>query len=75
LNFGWLAKETGYKSLFTKGIKDCQFFSNTNPIFQVYNQQFRYNLGINNNNTLDEEVIGIGNKKNTFKLLIDWANC
>jgi hypothetical protein len=40
----------------------------------VYNQQFRYNLGINTNNTLDEEKIGVGNKKNTFKLLIDWAN-
>ena len=74
VNFGWLLKVAGYKSFFTKGIKDCQFFSNTNPIFQVYNQQFRYNLGININNTLDEEVIGIGNKKNTFKLLINWAN-
>jgi len=73
LNFGWLAKETGYKSLFTKGIEGCQYFPNSNPIFQVYNQQFRYNLGINVNNTLDEEVIGIGNKREPFRLLIQWA--
>lgn len=74
LNFGWLSKETGYKSLFTKGIEGCRYFPNTNPIFQVYNQQFRYNLGINANNTLNEERIGIGNKRNSLKLLVDWAN-
>lgn len=74
VNFGWLVKEPGYKSLFTKGIDGCQYFPNSNPIFQVYNQQFRYNLGINKNNTLDIEIIGIGNKKNPFDKIIEWAN-
>ena len=73
INFGWLTKEPGYKSLFTKGIEGCQYFPNHNPIFQVYNQQFRYNLGINKNNTLDVEIIGNSNKKNPFVKIIDWA--
>jgi hypothetical protein len=74
VNFGWLTKEPGYKSLFTSGIDGCQYFPNSNPIFQVYNQQFRYNLGINRNNTLDIEILGIGNKKNPFDKIIEWAN-
>lgn len=73
INFGWLTKEPGYKSLFTKGIDGCQYFPNHNPIFQVYNQQFRYNLGINKNNTLDVEIIGNSNKKNPFDKIIDWS--
>ena len=74
VNFGWLTKEPGYKSLYTEGIDGCQYFPNSNPIFQVYNQQFRYNLGINRNNTLDIEILGIGNKKNPFDKIIEWAN-
>ncbi len=74
VNFGWLTKEPGYKSVYTKGIDGCQYFPNSNPIFQVYNQQFRYNLGINRNNTLDIEILGIGNKKNPFDKIIEWAN-
>jgi hypothetical protein len=74
VNFGWLTKEPGYKSLFTSGIDGCQYFPNSNPIFQVYNQQFRYNLGINRNNTLDIEILGIGNKKNPFDKITEWAN-
>ncbi|MDN5350523.1 MAG: hypothetical protein PWQ54_1919, partial [Bacteroidales bacterium] len=73
-NFGWLAKETGYKSLFTNGIEGCQYFQTSNPIFQVYNQQFRYNLGINKNNTLDIEIIGGNKKRNPFDLIINWAS-
>lgn len=73
-NIGWLAKESGYKSYFTQGIEDCQYFPNTNPIFQFYNQQFRYNLGINSNNTLDIETIGGGKRRNPFELIIEWAN-
>lgn len=73
VNFGWLAKVPGYKSLYNKGIDGCQYFPNANPVFQVYNQQFRYNLGINRNNTFDLEVVGIGNKKNPFDKIIEWA--
>jgi hypothetical protein len=73
-NFGWLAEGPSYKSLFTKGIDGCQNFPHSNPIFQVYNQQFRYNLGLNRNNTLDIEIIGKCNKKEPFKMLIEWAN-
>ena len=73
-NFGWLAKEPKYKTLFTKGIEGCIYFPHSNPIFQVYNQQFRYNLGINPNNTLDIEIIGKCTKKEPFKKLVEWAN-
>ena len=55
-------------------MEGCQYFHSTNPIFQTYNQQFRYNLGLNENNTLDIEIVG-GNKKRTpFELIIRWAN-
>jgi hypothetical protein len=73
-NFGWLSKETGYKSLFTHGIEGCQYFHSANPIFQIYNQQFRYNLGLNENNTLDIEIVGGNKKRNPFDLIIKWAN-
>jgi len=73
-NFGWLSKEPGYKSLFTQGIEGCQYFQSANPIFQIYNQQFRYNLGLNENNTLDIEIVGGNKKSNPFDLIIKWAN-
>jgi hypothetical protein len=73
-NFGWLKKETGYKSLFSGGIEDCQYFPSNNPIFQVYNQQFRYNLGLNKNNTLNIEIVGGNKKRNPFDLVKNWAS-
>ncbi|WP_205503822.1 DUF262 domain-containing protein [Rufibacter psychrotolerans] len=73
-NFGWLTKEPGYKSLFSNGIYGCRFFEDYNPIFQVYNQQFRFNLGLNQNNTLDIEIIGGNKRRNPFDLIKDWAN-
>ncbi|WP_034919686.1 DUF262 domain-containing protein [Gillisia sp. CAL575] len=73
-NFGWLVKETGYRSLFSEGIEDCQYFPSNNPIFQVYNQQFRYNLGLNKNNTLNIEIVGGNKKRNPFDLIKDWAS-
>lgn len=73
-NFGWLSKETGYKSLFSNGIEDCNYFPKDNPVFQVYKQQFRYNLGLNENNTLDIEIIGGSKKRNPFELIINWAS-
>ena len=45
-NFGWLKKEKGYKSLFTKGVEDSIEFEDQNPIFRVYNAQFRSSFGI-----------------------------
>ena len=74
LNFGWLLKETGYKSFFVKGVERCEYFPSYNPIFQLYNKQFRYNLGINENNTLDIEIIGGNKKRDPFKLVIKWAS-
>lgn len=73
-NFGWLTKETGYKSLFLNGIDGCQFFSTDNPVFQVYKHLFRYNLGLNLNNTLDIEIVGGNKKRNPFDLLLNWAS-
>lgn len=72
-NFGWLKKETGYKSLFTDGIENCNYFPSSSPIFQVYNQQFRFNLGLNINNNLDIEIVGRNNKKKPFDLIIKWS--
>lgn len=72
-NFGWLLKEPSYKSHFTNGVEGCRYFPNVNPIFQVYNQQFRYRLGINSNNTLDIETIGGNKKRNPFELIQNWA--
>lgn len=72
-NFGWLKKETGYRSLFTDGIENCKYFPSVSPIFQVYNHQFRFNLGLNLNNTLDIEIIGRNKKKTPFDLIIKWA--
>ncbi len=73
-NIGWLAKSPGFKSHFILGIENCQHFSDVNPIFQFYNQQFRYNLGLNPNNTLDIEIVCGGKKRNPFELIIEWAN-
>lgn len=73
-NFGWLSKEKGFKSHFSDGIEGCKYFSESNPIFQTYNQLFRYNLGLNPNNTLNQEIIGGNKKRNPFDLIIDWAN-
>lgn len=73
-NFGWLAKETGFTSIFEKGIENDRWFSDINPIFQTYSVLFRYNCGLNKENTLDEEIVGSGGKKDPFALLIEWAN-
>lgn len=73
-NFGWLAKETGYKSHFTLGIVGCPNFLDVNPVFQVYNERFFYGLGINQKNTLEIEIVGGNKKRNPFDLIIEWAN-
>jgi hypothetical protein len=73
-NFGWLNKETGFRTFFSAGIDGCNYFHTTNPIFQVYNQQFRYNLGLNKNNTLDIEIVGRNTKQKPFELIKNWAS-
>jgi hypothetical protein len=73
-NFGWLTKETGYKSLYSNGLDGCYYFPNVNPIFQLYNEQFRYNLGLNPKNTLDIEIVGGNKKRNPFDLIVEWAS-
>jgi hypothetical protein len=73
LNFGWLKKETGYKSLFSNGINVGDSFSNVNPIYQLYNQQFRYSMGISSWNTLEIEIVGGNKKRNPFELIVNWA--
>jgi hypothetical protein len=73
-NFGWLARESGYKSHFLNGINNCKYFPTQNPIFQLYNSQFRYNSGLNEANALHIEIVGGGKKKNPFELIKEWAN-
>ena len=73
-NVGWLPKGKEYKSFYTEGIEGCQYFPESNPIFQLYNQQFRYNEGIKGFNTLDIEIIGGNKKRNPFELIIKWAS-
>lgn len=73
-NFGWLKKEIGFSSLFTNGIKDSRWFSESNPIFQTYASQFRYNCGLKEVAAIDAEIIGSGRKNKPFDLLINWAN-
>jgi hypothetical protein len=72
-NIGWLAKEVGFESYFKEGIKGANYFETSNPIFQLYNLQFRYNLGINNDNTLDIETVGGNMKPDPFRLIQKWA--
>lgn len=72
-NIGWLGKEAGFKSHFKQGIEGANYFEKTNPIFQLYNLQFRYNLGINEYNTLEIETIGGNKKRDPFSLILKWA--
>lgn len=72
-NIGWLAKEVGFKSYFKEGIEGANYFETSNPIFQLYNLQFRYNLGINKDNTLDIETVGGNKKRDPFSLIQKWA--
>lgn len=73
-NFGWLQKETGYTSLFTQGIEGDPWFSVHNPIFQTYNYQFRYNMGINTEHALPCEIVGNGKPQKAWDKLLEWAN-
>ncbi|WP_316849071.1 DUF262 domain-containing protein [Pedobacter agri] len=73
-NFGWLSKDSGYKSHFSQGIEGCKYFPQHNPIFQLYNSQFRYNSGLNESNALHIEIVGGGKKRNPFELIKEWAN-
>lgn len=72
-NFGWLDKESGYRSLFKCGIENCEYFPEINPVFQLYNEIFRYNEGIKDYNTLDIEIVNVSKKRNLFELIIKWA--
>lgn len=73
-NFGWLQKQTGYTSLFTQGIEGDPWFSVNNPIFQTYNSQFRYNMGINTEHALPCEIVGNGKPQKAWDKLVEWAN-
>lgn len=73
-NFGWLAKEKGYTSIFTHGIANDNYFEVVNPIFQTYAYQFRYNLGINQWNTPRIECVGEGRINDPFTHILNWAN-
>lgn len=73
-NFGWLQKETGYTSLFTQGIEGDPWFSVNNPVFQTYNYQFRYNMGINKDHALQCEIDGNGKAQEALDKLAEWAN-
>lgn len=73
-NFGWLQKETGFTSLFNQGINKDPWFSENNPIFQTYNSQFRYNMGLSKEHALPCEIVGNGKPQKAWEKLIDWAN-
>lgn len=65
--FGWLDKEKGFKSIFDKeGEK-------SNPIFQTYSSQFRYNLGLKERNALPPEIVGNKRPRKPFEELYSWA--
>lgn len=72
-NIGWLGKDVGFKSYFKEGIEGSNYFETTNPIFQLYNRQFRYNLGINEYNTLYIETTEGNKKRDQFSLIQKWA--
>lgn len=73
-NFGWLQKETGFTSLFTQGIDGNPWFSEKNPIFQTYNSQFRYNMGLYREHALPCEIVGNRKPQKAWDKLIEWAN-
>jgi len=73
-NFGWLGKITGLKSIFQAGIAGDEWFEDYNPIFQTYQSQFRYNIGLKEENALPPEIVN--HKKRIakpFNDLIEWA--
>lgn len=71
-NFGWLFAEKGYSSLFTQGIKDDPWFEDVNPIFQTYDSQFRYNMGLKPYHAIDIEI-ATKPRYDLFDKLIKWA--
>lgn len=73
-NFGWLQKETGFTSLFTQGIDEDPWFSENNPIFQTYNSQFRYNMGLSKDHALPCEIVDNDKPQRAWDKLLDWAN-
>lgn len=73
-NFGWLKREKGYTSLFTQGIEGDPWFSVDNPVFQTYNYQFRYNMGINEDHALQCEIDRNEKTQDALDKLIEWAN-
>jgi len=73
-NFGWLERKKEYLSNFKNGVQDCPWFSKVNPIFQTYDYQFRYNLGLNINNVICPEIKNCGYKASNLKKLVEWAN-
>lgn len=72
-NFGWITKEKGYVSLFTDGIEDCKWFFDTPPIYQTYDRQFRYNIGLQEKAALPPETVGSGRPRAPLHKLIEWA--
>lgn len=73
-NFGWLNKQSGYRSFFKSGIENDYYFEKKNPIFQTYNSDFRYNSGLKGYNALEVEIVENRiSRKKTFRQLIEWA--
>jgi len=73
--FGWLSKESGFSSLFRNGIdKDPRFSTpGTNPIFQTYNSQFRYNCGLNHTHALPPEEDAYNENRDLLVELKKWV--
>jgi hypothetical protein len=66
-NFGWLSRETGFKSIFDKEGDKIQ------PVFQTYTSQFRYNFGLKKENALPPEIVGNNRRQKPFDELIEWS--
>jgi hypothetical protein len=72
-NFGWLRKATGFKSIFSGTDDSIEEYQSKSPIFQTYQSQFRYSLGLQEKNALRPEIVGGGRIQNPFDRLLDWS--
>lgn len=72
-NFGYLAKEKGYSSIFSAGIDGNPWFGEVNPIYQSYSSQFRYNQGLKTSASLPPELDSEVRIKEVWKELLKWC--
>lgn len=71
-NFGWIEREgkSGYSSLFTSGIKDCD---KEDLIYQIYRRYFRCNCGLQREAALPPERVGKERLQELRQQLLEWV--